>query len=340
MNSFNFGEAKFLWFLILVPVFLILFAFLQYKKKKNLLKLGNLEVVRSLSIETVRYKPWLKFLLLILSMTLIIIALSKPQFSTKVKEEQAENVEIFFILDISNSMNAQLPQSQLSRLDYSKAMIIKSLEKTNFKVGLIIFAGQAAMQIPITKDYDAFRLIINSLQSKFITDQGTNIGDAINMALNSFSPVENVKKYIILISDGEDHEGNVEVAIENSKQTGVSVYTLGLGSSRGEPVILDGTPLRDKDGNIVISKLNEALLYQIAVKTGGKYYNLQTNSRAIETIFKEINSKDVKKQRVVKYENKAHYFLFIALILLVIEIFILPRQNRWIASLKIFEKTE
>ena len=206
-------------------------------------------------------------------------------------------------------------------------------------VGLIGFAGQAVMLIPITKDYNAFKLIIRSLNPTYLSAQGTNIADAINLALNSFSTSENSQKYIILISDGEDHQGNIEQACEDAIKKGIKIYTLGIGTTRGEPIYIDNVPFKDKDDNVVITKLNETILLKIAKSTNADYHNLSTNTRAIETIMNQIqnNEKD-GKTKVAKMDDKFHYFLFPALILLFFEILILNRQNRWLASLKIFQK--
>lgn len=340
MKQLTFANPQLLWLLIIVPILLLAFTTLRIYRNKQLAKLGKQEIVRKLSLETVRYKPWLKFLLLMISLVLIIISLARPQFVSQTKINANENIEIFFALDISNSMLAQLPNNTITRIDFAKSLISKSIDKfTIHKLGLIGFAGQAVMLIPITKDYNAFKLIIRSLNPTYLTAQGTNIADAINLALNSFSESENSQKYIILISDGEDHQGNIEQATQEALNKGIKIYTLGIGSTRGEPIYIDNVPFKDKDGNVVITKLNEAILLKIAKTTNANYYNLSTNTRAIETIINQIqsNQKD-GKTKIAKMDDKFHYFLLPALFLLFFEIFILNRQNRWLASLKIFQK--
>jgi Ca-activated chloride channel family protein len=293
-------------------------------------------------LEAVKYKPWLKFTILMLSLGLIIVALARPQFASETKANANENVEIFFALDISNSMLAESQNSSISRLDYAKSVILRSIDKLDaHKIGLVGFAGQAVMLIPITHDYSAFKLLIQSVNPSYLSDQGTDIADALNLSINSFSQNENSQKYIVLISDGEDHEGNIEQACDDAKKAGIKIFTIGIGSTRGEPIYLDGQLMKDKDGNVVISKLNETILLKIAKSTNADYYNLSTNSKAIDQVLSSIknNTKD-GKTKVSKMEDKFHYFLLPALILLLLESLILNRQNRWLAKLKIFSKQQ
>jgi len=340
MRQITFANTHLLWLLIIIPIFFLLFTIIRYQRIKQLAKLGKSNIVRQLSLETVRYKPWLKFIILMSALSLIIVAIARPQFVSQTKVNANENVEIFFALDISNSMLAQMPNNTITRIDYAKSLITKSLEKlTTHKVGLIGFAGQAVMLVPITRDYAAFSLIIRSLNPSYLTAQGTNIADAINLAINSFSESENSQKYIILISDGEDHEGSIEDACQQALNKGIKVFTLGIGSTRGEPIYIDNAPMKDKDGNVVITKLNETVLLKIAKTTNANYYNLSNNTRAIETVLNEIKSNEKDgKTKVAKMDDKFHYFIFPAILLLFFEIFILNRQNRWLANLKIFQK--
>lgn len=340
MQNFDFLNKSALWLLLIALLLLVWFAFIRYQRKKYLKKLGKSEIVNKLQLENSNFRPWLKFLILLTALVLLIIGMANPQFATETKVSSAENGEIIIALDISNSMLSTDNNFRLSRLDLAKNAISKFIDvlKTE-KVGLISFAGQAVMQIPITRDYSTFYLMLNSIDPSYISSQGTAIADAIDLACESFSPDKQVSKTIILISDGEDHEGNIDKAIENAKSEGVKIFTVGIGSSAGAPVIINGKPLKDKNGNIVISKLNESILRKIAKQTKGEYLNLSSNINSLKNIYNKLKKTDKQgKVKVAKYEAKFHYFVFPALLLIILEFFILTRENRWLAKINIFEK--
>lgn len=341
MEEIIFQNTKIFWLLFLIPFFFGLFVLLRINRKRQLKKLGNLTISKKLMHEVSDSRAWIKFSILMISVALLIVALARPQFATETKVNANENNEIIIALDISNSMLAKSQTSTLNRLDYAQNAIIDLLEKLeNEKVGMVVFAGQAVMQVPITNDYSAFKLIMKSIDPSYITAQGTDLADAINLSMNAFSPNENNQKSIIIISDGEDHEGTVDPAIDEAKQKGIKIYTVGIGSQRGEPIEINGEILKDQNGQIVMSKLNESILREIASETGGEYINFSTNSKALKDIYDKMNQTDASgKTKVAKFDDKYHYFVFPALLLLIFEFFILKRKNRWIAKIKIFEKT-
>lgn len=340
MEDIIFKNTELFWLLLLIPMFLGIFTFLRFKRKKQLKKLGNAKVVSVLIHGNSNFRPWFKFVILMLSVSLLIVALARPQFATETKVKANENNEIIIALDISNSMLAKAQNSTLTRLDYAQKAIndlISNLE--NEKIGMVVFAGQAIMQVPITHDYSAFKLILNSIDPSYISAQGTDLTDAINLSVNAFSPIENNQKTIIIISDGEDHEGNVAPAIEKAKQNGIKIYTVGIGSSRGEPIYLNGSILKDQNGEVVMSKLNEDILRQIANETDGSYINFTVNSQALKDIYSAVNQTDASgKTKVAKFDDKYHYFVFPALLLLIFDFFILIRKNKWLTKIDIFNK--
>ncbi len=337
-----FDNVHLFWLLLLIPVFFGLFGFVRYNRRKQLSKLGNTDIVNKLMLETSNFKPWLKFSILMLAMALLIIALARPEFATETKVNANDNSEIIIALDISNSMLADADNMSFSRLKLAKNAISNMIDNLkNEKIGLVVFAGQAVMQIPITRDYGAFKLILNSLEPDYISAQGTDISDAIDLATSSFSPGKDFHKSIIIISDGEDHEGNIEPAIQRAKKDGITIYTIGIGSTRGNPININGKPMTDKNGQIIISKLNEEILRKISKETNGIYINFSGNPRALKDVYEKMTKSDTKgTTKVVKYDEKYHYFVFPALILLIIEFFILNRRNKWIAKINIFEKKE
>jgi Ca-activated chloride channel family protein len=335
-----FENPALFWLLLLIPILFVFYEYIHLKRKKQIARLGQASIIRNLMKEYNASRFWIKFSIITLAIALIIIALARPQFATETKVNANENSEIIFALDISNSMLAKSANTSFSRLEMAKNAILDLMKDIkNERLGLVVFAGQAVMQIPITHDYDAFDLILKSINPSYITAQGTAIADAVNLATDAFSPDQNSQKSIILISDGEDHEGDIDQAIQKAKSKGVVIYTVGIGSARGNPIMINGQALRDKNGNIVISKLNEAVLRKMAKQTGGIYVNFSNNSRALKQIYSKINKKSSSgKTKIAKYDEKYHYFIFPALILIILDFFILLRQNRWIAKINIFEK--
>ncbi len=340
MKKFTFDNIEILWTLILVPLFFVIFALLRNRRKNQLKKLGKNDIVKSLMLENSNFRPWLKFSILMLSLSLLIIAAARPSFVSETKVAANENNEIIIALDISNSMLAKSQQSNLSRLILAKNAISNLIDNLhNEKAGMVVFAGKAVMQIPITQDYSAFKLILRSIDPTYISAQGTNLADAINLSINAFTPNKDNQKSIIIISDGEDHEGDINASIEKAKQAGIKVYTVGIGSTRGEPIYLNGQVMKDQTGNIVMSKLNEDVLRQIANGTDAKYINLSSNSKALQDIYKLSNNTDGNgNMKINKKSDKFHYFVFPALLLLILDFFILMRTNRWIAKIDIFDK--
>lgn len=339
MQEMIFENPKLFWLLLIIPVFFTWFALMRNNRKKQLTKLGDSTVLKQLMLETSNRRPWFKFSLLMTALALMIIALARPQFATETKVNTNDNSEIIIALDISNSMLANSQLNSFSRLTLAKNAISNMIDNlVNERIGLVVFAGQAVMQIPITNDYSAFKLILKSLQPGYISAQGTAISDAIELSISSFSPEKEFKKSIIIISDGEDHEGDISRAINEAKQNSIPIYTVGIGSKRGDPINIDGQPLTDNKGQIVISKLNEDLLRKIAKGTDGQYVNFAGNAKILNKIYENMKSTDgTGKTKVAKYDEKYHYFIFPALILILLEFFILVRKNRWLAKIKIFD---
>jgi len=340
MEDIIFQNSKIFWLLLTIPLLFGSYIFLRFARKKQLKLLGNPRITQTLMHEKSRIRPWFKFGILLISVTLLIIALARPQFVTETKINANENNEIIIALDISNSMLAKSQNTSLTRLDYAQNAIINLTENlNNEKIGMVVFAGKAVMQVPITHDYSAFKLILRSIDPTYISAQGTDLADAINLSVNAFSPNDNIQKTIIIISDGENHQGNIDNAIENAANNGIKIFTVGIGSIRGEPIYLNGELLKNNNGDVVMSKLNETILKQIASETDAEYINFSDNSRALKDIYSDTNKTDASgKTSVAKFDDKYHYFVFPALLLLIFEFFILIRKNRWLAKIKIFDK--
>ena len=339
---FRFEDPIYLWLLVLIPV-LALVRFISYRnRKKKLRKFGDPKLLKELMPDVSRFRPSLKFWILLAALALLIIMLARPQMGTKISQEKRTGIETIIALDISNSMLAEdiVP----SRLDRSKMMIENLVDHfTNDKIGLIVFAGDAFVQLPITSDYVSAKMFLSSIDPSMMATQGTDIAAAINMGMNSFTQEEGIGKAIIVITDGEDHEGGALEAAEAAKKKGMRVYVLGVGSSKGSPIPIPGTGdyMKDNTGNTVMSALNEDMCKQVAAAGGGVYIHVENNSAAQQQLDNELDKLSKKETSTTvysDYDEQFQAFGILAILLLIIEICILDRRNPLLKNLSLFGK--
>ena len=339
---FRFEDPIYLWLLVLIPV-LALIRFITYRnKKKKLRKFGDPKLLKELMPDVSRFRPSVKFWILLGALALLIIMLARPQMGTKISQEKRTGIETIIALDISNSMLAEdiVP----SRLDRSKMMVENLVDHfTNDKIGLIVFAGDAFVQLPITSDYVSAKMFLSSIDPSMMATQGTDIAAAINMSMNSFTQEEGIGKAIIVITDGEDHEGGALEAAEAAKKKGMRVYVLGVGSSQGAPIPIPGTGnyMKDNTGNTVMSALNEDMCKQVAAAGGGVYIHVENNSAAQQQLDNELDKLSKKETSTTvysDYDEQFQAFGILALLLLIIEICILDRRNPLLKNLSLFKR--
>ncbi len=337
---FRFEDPIYLYLLVLIPV-LALIRFLSYRnQKKRLRKFGEPELLKELMPDVSRFRPSVKFWILQAALALLIVMLARPQMGTKISHEKRIGIETIIALDISNSMRAEdvVP----SRLDRSKMMVENLVEHfTNDKIGLIVFAGDAFVQLPITSDYVSAKMFLSSIDPSMIGTQGTDIATAIDMATHSFTQEEGIGKAIIVITDGENHEGGALEAAEAAKEHGMRVYVLGVGSTKGAPIPIPGTGdyMKDNTGNTVMSALNEEMCKQLAQAGGGAYIHVENNSAAQEQLDTELDKLSKKETDTTIYsdfDEQFQAFGILVLLLLVIEICILDRRNPLLKRLSLF----
>ena len=339
---FRFEDPIYLWLLVLIPV-LALVRFISYRnQKRKLRKFGDPKLLKELMPDVSRFRPSVKFWILLAALALLIIMLARPQMGTKISQEKRTGIETIIALDISNSMLAEdiVP----SRLDRSKMMVENLVDHfTNDKIGLIVFAGDAFVQLPITSDYVSAKMFLSSIDPSMMATQGTDIAAAINMAMNSFTQEEGIGKAIIVITDGEDHEGGALEAAEAAKKKGMRVYVLGVGSSQGAPIPIPGTGnyMKDNTGNTVMSALNEDMCKQVAAAGGGVYIHVENNSAAQQQLDNELDKLSKKETSTTvysDYDEQFQAFGILALLLLIIEICILDRRNPLLKRVSLFGK--
>ena len=337
---FRFADPIYLYLLAVIPV-LALIRFLTYRnQKKRLRKFGDPKLLRSLMPDVSRFRPAVKFWMLQAALALLIVMLARPQFGTKISNEQRVGIETIIAMDISNSMLAEdiVP----SRLDRSKMMVENLVDHfTNDKIGLIVFAGDAFVQLPITSDYVSAKMFLSSIDPSMMATQGTDIARAIDMASHSFTQEEGIGKAIIVITDGEDHEGGALEAAEAAKKAGMRVYVLGVGSTQGSPIPIPGTGdyMKDNTGNTVMSALNEDMCRQVAQAGGGAYIHVENNSAAQDQLDNELNKLSKKETTSTVYSEFDEQFqavAILALLLLILEICIYDRRNPLLKRLSLF----
>ncbi|MBR0524347.1 MAG: VWA domain-containing protein [Prevotella sp.] len=341
---FRFEDPIYLWLLVLIPV-LALVRFISYRnQKRKLRKFGDPKLLKELMPDVSRFRPSIKFWILLTALALLIVMLARPQMGTKISQEKRTGIETIIALDISNSMLAEdiVP----SRLDRSKMMVENLVDHfTNDKIGLIVFAGDAFVQLPITSDYVSAKMFLSSIDPSMMATQGTDIATAINMGMNSFTQEEGIGKAIIVITDGEDHEGGALEAAEAAKKKGMRVYVLGVGSSQGAPIPIPGTGnyMKDNMGNTVMSALNEDMCKQVAAAGGGVYIHVENNSAAQQQLDNELDKLSKKETSTTvysDYDEQFQAFGILALLLLIIEICILDRRNPLLKNLSLFKRGE
>ncbi len=331
---FRFAHPEYLNLLYLLPMLVAMFWYLGRNRKKLLQVFADKELHKTLFPTDSNLKRWTKFALILLALTCLVFAAANPQVGTKMQEVKQTGIDVFILLDVSNSMMAEdIKPNRLEKAKYQISNLINKLRGD--RIGLIIFAGQAYVQIPLTTDYSAANLFLSAVDVNSVPSQGTAIAAALNLATASFDTLS-TQKVIIAITDGEDHEGDVEKAVENALSRDIKIYTIGLGSQGGVPIPIynNGSQLvgfkKDREGNTVLTKLDEEVLKRIAIDGNGKYFrgtNYEDHLDKIYTELSELEQTEFGVKKVTDYEDRFYFFLIPALILLVLEFFISEKKS-------------
>lgn len=325
-----FAHPQYLLLLLLIPFGFVGLALWMGARRRRLRKLGDEALVNELMPSWSRSKRWVRAVVYSLAFFFFVIGLSRPQIGAKLKEFKVKGAEIMIALDVSNSMLAQ--DYSPNRLERAKLAISRITDRLQGdRVGLIIFAGSSFVQLPITTDYVSAKMFLGNISTESIPIQGTAIGDAINTAVKSFSAQSENSRAIIVITDGENHEDDAVAAAAQAAESGVKVYTIGVGSADGQPIPMEGGLLRDKEGNIVVTKLDEETLKEIAQAGGGAYVHAGNDEFGLGPIIGEIKKMQEEEYNSVvfeEYDEQFMYFLGIALALFTMEILIGERRSR------------
>ena len=340
---FRFEEPIYLYLLAVIPVLALVRWLLERKQHKRLRKFGDPELLSQLMPDVSRWRPAAKFWTLEAALALLIVMIARPQMGTRISHDKRTGIETIIAMDISNSMLAE--DVAPSRLDRTKMMVENLVDNfTDDKIGLIVFAGDAFVQLPITSDYVSAKMFLSDIHPSLMATQGTDIATAINMATNSFTQQQGVGKAIIVVTDGEDHEGGALEAAKDAKKKGMRVYVLGVGSPNGAPIPLgNGNYMKDRTGNTVMTKLNEEMCRQVAEAGGGAYIHVDNNSNAQQQLDNELSKltkKEMQSTIYSDYDEQFQAFGIIVLILLIIEICILDRKNPLARRINIFGRRQ
>lgn len=325
-----FANFRFLWLLLLVPVLLVGYGVLMDLRRRRLRKLGDEKLVKALMPSYSPAKGWVKMVLFALSFAFFSLALARPQMGAKLSEHKAKGAEIIICLDVSNSMLAQ--DYSPNRLDRAKLAISRIVDKLqDDRIGLILFAGTSFVQLPITSDYVSAKMFMNSIDTQSVPVQGTAIGDAIHTAMKSFSAQSEKSRAIIVITDGENHEDDPVDVAKQAAEMGIKVYTIGVGSLQGQPIPMNGELLKDSNGEIVVTRLDEGTLRQIAEVGGGAYVHAGSEEFGLNPIIDDIRRMEAEEfQSVVfeEYDELYMYPLAVALVLLIMEVLVGSRKMK------------
>ena len=318
------AQAQYLILLLLVPLLFVFYAVYLAARRKRISKIGDPALVRRLMPTASTAKGWLKVSLLAVAWLFFTLGLTRPQLGARLKEHQTQGAEIMIALDVSNSMLAE--DYSPNRLERSKLAISRIVDKlAGDRIGLVVFAGQAFVQLPITADYVSAKIFLNSINTESVPIQGTALAEALTSSARSFSTQSSRSRAIILITDGEDHEGDVQAAAQAIADEGIRIYCIGVGTPQGKPIPKNGELMKDSNGEIVVSRLDEAVLQEISGIGGGKYVRAGNSEFGLNPIIDDIREMDKEQFQSLVFEdfNEQYMYLFaIALFFLILEMLV------------------
>jgi Ca-activated chloride channel family protein len=340
-------EKGYLYLLAIIPLLVLLFLYVQFWKRKKQREFGDLDLVRKLSPQRSVFKPTLKFILLILALVGLILGLVNPKIGTKMETIKREGIDIVFAIDVSKSMLAE--DVAPNRLEKSKQIVSQIINQLgNDRIGIVAYAGSAFPVLPITTDYSVSKMFLQSMNTTMVSSQGTSLDDAIKLSSTYFDKGNKTSKLLILISDGEDHsEGATDAAAEANKN-GMKIITIGVGTEKGGPIPMKQNGVvqsfkRDNNNEVVITKLNQESLKEIAKATKGGYVSGNSTKEVLAYVKKaldNIQKTEFEATQMADFESQFQWFLGIAFSLLFLDIFFLDRRTNWITKLNLFnEKT-
>jgi len=341
----RFAHIEYLYLLLLIPVFIGLYLAWNVWRRKALKRFGEVKTIQVLMPRYSGTKPLLKFIIMLIAFIFFVVGVSDPQVGSRLEKVKREGIDLYLVLDVSNSMLAE--DIRPNRLDRAKMAIANLVDRLQGdRIGIVVFAGHAYKQLPLTTDYSAAKLFLSAVDTKIVPSQGTAIGEAINMAVSSFDDSQH-NKAIVVITDGENHEDDAVEAAKVADEKGIKVFTIGMGLPEGAPIPLydrNGNKLgfkKDRQGKTVITKLNEDMMRRIAAAGGGSYVRANNATTGLSKVLDDINKiqkQEIETRQFTDYEDRFQVFLALALILLLVELLIANRRGKLADKLDFFGK--
>ncbi|MNF29170.1 von Willebrand factor type A domain protein [compost metagenome] len=339
-------EKKYLYLLFILPVIVLVFLFNLYWKRKKQREFGDLDLVKKLSPESSYFKPILKLVVLLLALTGLILGLVNPKIGTKMETVKREGIDIVFAIDVSKSMLAE--DVAPSRLDKSKQIVSQIINQLGSdRIGIVAYAGNSFPVLPITTDYSVAKMFLQSMNTDMVSSVGTSLDEAIKLSSTYFDD-KKTSKLLIMVSDGEDHSDGAETAAEEANKLGIKIITIGVGTEKGGPIPLKRNGVvesfkRDSNNEVVITKLNQESLIAIAKATKGGYVNGSNTKEVLEYVKNALNNiekTEFEATQMADFQSQFQWFLGIAFVLLLLDVFLLERKTKWVKKLNLFNDKE
>lgn len=342
---FELEEKSYFTLLLIIPVIVVLFILIQFWKKRMQNKFADSELFKKLSPNASIFKGVLKLILWCLAIACFVMALVNPKFGTRLETVKREGVDLVFAIDVSKSMLAEdIAPNRIEKSKQIATQIINNL--VSDRIGIIAYAGKAYPQLPITTDYSAAKLFLQNMNTNMLSSQGTAIDDAINLAKTYYNDDEQSNRVLFIISDGEDHSEQAVSAAERASEEGIKIFTIGVGKTEGAPIPLKKNGItdsykKDKNGETVLTKLDEAVLKQIASEANGKYINGMNTASVLDEVKKtleELDKKEFETKKFTEYNHQFQWFLGLGIFFLFLDIFFLERKTSWLQKLNLFNE--
>ena len=337
---FQFANPHILWLLLLLPLMLAALVVVGISRRRNIARFGNPELLKSLMGDISEWRVKTKTILFLVAFVCVVFAAARPQFGSRLKEQKSRGIEMMLVVDVSNSMLAEdLAPNRLDRTRYAIDRLLADMSQD--RVGLVVFAGEAKVQLPITTDYRMARSFVKRISPSLVSVQGTEVGQALSLAELSFSQSSEASRVVILITDGETHDNTALDVAKRLAERGIHIYAIGIGTPEGAPVKLDGEFIKDENDEMVVSRLNEALLQQIATTSGGAYIRATNADFGLEQIVAQIEKMEqgeLTTLRFEEYNEQFQWILAVAAVLLVLESLLLWRRNPRLKRFNIFNQ--
>ncbi|WP_413999647.1 VWA domain-containing protein [Flavobacterium sp. W1B] len=338
-------EKKYLYLLFILPLVVLLFLFNSYWKRKKQREFGDLDLIKKLSPERSVFKPAFKLIVVLLALAALILGLVNPKIGTKMETVKREGIDIVFAIDVSKSMLAE--DVAPSRLEKSKQIVSQIINQLgNDRIGIVAYAGSAFPVLPITSDYSVAKMFLQSMNTEMVSSQGTSLDEAIKLSATYFDDKSKTSKLLILISDGEDHSEGAQVAADEANAEGIRIITLGVGTEKGGTIPLKRNGIvesyqRDNNGEVVVTKLNQASLETIAKATKGGYMNGNNTKEVLEYVkntLDKIQKTEFEATQMADFQSQFQWFLGFGFVLLFLDLFLLERKTKWVKKLNLFNE--